>query len=749
MADYTSVFGGSTIYPSDVSYLALALDADFVLEWPLNKGTTLDPASRIIDVTASGTHTITLPPADETGPGQTILFNNLPASGTAFYVVDAAGGAVATVGIGEQWQIYLADNATAAGVWRVYRMGASTATVQASALAGYGIVAMSGQLSQSTPVTEFNSSPRTAMLTDRASILVWTGTGAATVNLPAAGTAGNNYFVSFRNAGGGAVTVDPSGAETIDGLSALILNPGDSATAVTNGIGWYTLGLGQDAVFAFDYTVIDLTGETSPYVLSSSELNRVAYSFIGTLTANMVITVPSTTQQYWVSNNTTGAFTLSLSTAGGTPVAVAQGARLILYSNGANVIQANTGNIAIPIPANQGGTGQTTYAVGDLLYADSTSTLAKLSDIAVGNALLSGGVGAMPSYGKIGLTTHVSGVLPLANGGTGSNLADPNDDRIMFWDDSAGVVTWLSLGAGLAITGTVLNGVGTDTQDFASSGTWNKPSGASTVIVEMWGAGGGGASGSLVNGGSMCGGGGGGGGARYFGIFKATDLAASVSVTIGAGGTGGAGQTTLNTAGIAGTAGGNTTFGSYATAYGGGPGRCSNTSSAQGGVGGSTLGQGLANPSNFSSYDNRDGGWPGNTVSAYVPTALSGTMGIGDGGGGGGGSASSALLRDGGGAAKGGAGGGGGGGNSSGSLIAAGAGGSGTQYQGGSSNTGIPLEGGNGGAASNSISATAGSVGGKAAGGGGGGALNASSGTSGAGGAGGAGFCRVITITGV
>jgi hypothetical protein len=58
--------------------------------------------------------------------------------------------------------------------------------------------------------------------------------------------------------------------------------------------------------------------------------------------------------------------------------------------------------------------------VGDLVYADTTTSLAKLADVAVGNALISGGVGAAPSYGKIGLATHVSGTLPIANGGTGS-----------------------------------------------------------------------------------------------------------------------------------------------------------------------------------------------------------------------------------------------------------------------------------------------------------------------------------------
>lgn len=47
--------------------------------------------------------------------------------------------------------------------------------------------------------------------------------------------------------------------------------------------------------------------------------------------------------------------------------------------------------------------------------------------------------------------------LSLANGGTGASLTDPNADRIMFWDDSAGAVTWLSLGTNLSITGTTLD----------------------------------------------------------------------------------------------------------------------------------------------------------------------------------------------------------------------------------------------------------------------------------------------------
>jgi hypothetical protein len=71
------------------------------------------------------------------------------------------------------------------------------------------------------------------------------------------------------------------------------------------------------------------------------------------------------------------------------------------------------------VSAPLGGTGQSSYAVGDLLFSNTTTSLAKLADVAVGNALISGGVGSAPSYGKIGMATHVSGTLPVANGGTG------------------------------------------------------------------------------------------------------------------------------------------------------------------------------------------------------------------------------------------------------------------------------------------------------------------------------------------
>jgi len=448
---YTQVFGGTTLYPSDVSYLALTLNANKVLEWPLESNDPANPAARVIDVTTTGAYSLTLPDATQTGAGQTLFFNNLSASTNSFTLRDAAGGVVATIAVGEQWQAYLAGTATAAGTWRVFRFGASTATVQASALAGYGLTVTSNTLSQSMPVTTFNTGPRTVLATDRASALVWNGTGTGTLNLLSAATAGNNFFIAVRNSGGGDLTVDAAGSETIDGTATLLLRPGESTNILTDGLTWYTLGLGQDAVFAFDYTSITVTGGT--YTLAGSELNRIAYKFVGTLTADQYIVVPPTVQQYWVDNATTGPFNFYLQTSGGVPIAVTQGSRGIYYCNGSNMVDADTSTVSLPVSVANGGTGITSYTVGDLLYANSATTLAKLSDVAVGNVLLSGGVGTAPLWGKVDLTTAVANTLPVANGGTGATDAAAARANL-----GAGTVTSVAgTGTvnGITLTGTV------------------------------------------------------------------------------------------------------------------------------------------------------------------------------------------------------------------------------------------------------------------------------------------------------
>src|SRR5690606_10628784 len=60
--------------------------------------------------------------------------------------------------------------------------------------------------------------------------------------------------------------------------------------------------------------------------------------------------------------------------------------------------------------------------------------------------------------------------IALADGGTGTSLADPGADRLMFWDDSAGQTTWLALSNGLSISTTDLELGGTLTKNTTISG---------------------------------------------------------------------------------------------------------------------------------------------------------------------------------------------------------------------------------------------------------------------------------------
>ena len=356
MPIYTDVFGGANIYPSEISYSSVALTTDITLSWPEETSTNVNLATRIMDVTPSTTGlSIILPDASKTGTGNTILFNNRGAN--TFTVRDSTGVQVVTVAAGTLWQIYLTNNSTAAGVWRSLQYGATTSIANASALAGTGIVAVGALLSQSVPVTSFNSNFTTS-LADRARMFNWTGAG-GTLTLPDPTIVGNNWFIYLRNSGSGAISADAPGVSSINGASFLSFQPGESAIIACDGSNFYTIGFGQSATFAFDYTVIDVAG-TGNYTLVGTELNRVAYRFTGLLTGNRNIIVPATVQQYWVDNRTTGSYTLTVKTPAGLGVSVAQNQRAILYSDGTDVLDADTAGVSIPLDVSQGGTGATT-----------------------------------------------------------------------------------------------------------------------------------------------------------------------------------------------------------------------------------------------------------------------------------------------------------------------------------------------------------------------------------------------------
>lgn len=369
---YTSVFGGTPIGPAQVSYasyLVTGANTPLRLQWPL-EGSGGPPVAAIIDLVGSSPSlALRMPDAMLVSPGETVLFNNVGSQDVV--VQDFAGNPIVTVVVGTAWQIYLTDNATAAGTWRIFQYGASVSVANAAALAGAGIKAISTTLNQSVPVRPFNSSTYIAGVNDRADLLLYSG-GAGTLVLTSAVALGSDWFTMVRNAGSGSLLIDPTGSETINGSATLSLQPGDSCFVVCDGVGFFTIGLGQSATFAFDYTVINVPG-AGPFVLSGAQLNRIAYRFTGLLTGNREIIVPTTVQQYWVTNATTGAFTLTVKTAAGTGVAVVQGASAILYCDGTNVVPADTAGLAVPVSVAQGGTGATSAGAA-LINLGGTST---------------------------------------------------------------------------------------------------------------------------------------------------------------------------------------------------------------------------------------------------------------------------------------------------------------------------------------------------------------------------------------
>ena len=212
-------------------------------------------------------------------------------------------------------------------------------------------------------------------------------------------------------------------------------------------------------------------------------------------------------------------------------------------------------------------------------------------------------------------------------------------------------------------------------QSFSSSGTWNKPGYGTMALIEVWA--GGGSGGSRTTTGLTGGGAGGGYNSR---IIPLSSLGETETVTIGDGGVGVSGNSNGNP-------GGNTSFGSYVSAYGGGAGQ-NDPATVTGGTGGGSIAAEI----------------PTTPISGAGGTNAAGGHGELSGGGAGG-------NFDGGKANKGG---GGGAGTNSGSGAGAG---------------GTSVNGGAGGAGNTAGSATAGSV----PGGGGGGS---NTGTSGAGGKG-------------
>jgi hypothetical protein len=185
-------------------------------------------------------------------------------------------------------------------------------------------------------------------------------------------------------------------------------------------------GLGNP-VFTTDADLtISLTDTVASQTARALVLNMTS---TGSLTAPRNLVVPTIEKQYIVQNSTTGGRSITVKTAAGTGITVPNGAKMHLYVDGVNVVDAvsyfSSLTLGTPLGISQGGTGQTTrqaamdalagaVTAGQYLRGDGTDV--------VMSAIQAADVPTL-NQNTTGTAANVSGVVAVANGGTGATSA--------------------------------------------------------------------------------------------------------------------------------------------------------------------------------------------------------------------------------------------------------------------------------------------------------------------------------------
>ena len=472
---YTDTFGGSPVQPSNVAYAAVALSASINAYWPAFVTGSQQVLARIMDVTPSaGSLTITMPDARQAAAGQDVTFTNLGAY--TYTVLDNSGATIASVAPGQQKYLYLTSNSTAAGTWRTVLFGVGASSPDASSLAGYGVKAIGATLNQSMPVVSIAAN-QSVDATFRAKQYVNTG-GAVNFTLTLATTVGNDFFFAVRNQGSGVVTISPTGGDTIDGVSSIQLQLNESCIILAGTGTWYTLGRGRNTQFNFTQLVKSITGGT--VTLTLAEASNIVQNYTGTLTSNATVVLPAVVQVYYISNTTSGAYTVTFqSPTPGSTFVLPQNQAAVVFCDGTNVTNTTTTiSGATSLLLNGGSAGSPPLAfisANNGLFAPSSAAVA-VSAAGVeqirwsGNQSLSvDGTAALPAYSfqaeaGTGVYRSTTNTLGFATGaaarmtldGSG-NLVPANNGTQNFGSAS---FTWGNVyaatfnGAGTGLTGT-------------------------------------------------------------------------------------------------------------------------------------------------------------------------------------------------------------------------------------------------------------------------------------------------------
>lgn len=361
MPIYTNDTGA--VQTAYVGYKAYVLTANLRLYWPSSYQDSADVVAAYMEVSPSAAGlSITLPDAREVSVGQNFIISNIGAH--SFNLLTLTGITTWTLGVGEAYYFILKDNTTADGIWHDLTFGAGTSSATASSLDGYGLNARAllpgneSLLNTQIRIKNINASPYNVTIEDYTSMLVWTG-GTGSIILPkvVANPAAMDecppfYYISVNNSGTGQINVTPQPGVGIQGSLSLPVAIGQTLTVVAvgtpitvNGIAssWFTLGFGQQNTTGVTVLNKDVSG-AGTVDLTVAETSNLIQRYFGTLSGARLITFPANAGEWFIYNNTTGAFALQIQLAGalGTIYTVAQNSRAIFYSDGASLYNIPT-----------------------------------------------------------------------------------------------------------------------------------------------------------------------------------------------------------------------------------------------------------------------------------------------------------------------------------------------------------------------------------------------------------------------
>ena len=163
---------------------------------------------------------------------------------------------------------------------------------------------------------------------------------------------------------------------------------------------------------------------TLPWTNTSATTNTpraMVLNITATLTGAGTVNLPAITggKAYLVINNSSGGYAVTVKVTGLTGVSVPNGKAMWLWNNGTDVVDGvnyvSSLALGAALPLTSGGTGQTTANAA-------FNALAPAQTTASGKYLKSDGTNT--AWDQIDISTaDITGVLPLANGGTGQSTA--------------------------------------------------------------------------------------------------------------------------------------------------------------------------------------------------------------------------------------------------------------------------------------------------------------------------------------